>query len=219
MSSPVFLHLTGRTEARAVLEAMIAHSDNTATDAALAAVGPSTVRALIGDAGLLRTRIPDSTRRLFSYLAGAPAGLDLGWEAMKSGGLVSSPRTPLNDVQTMASTSAELVRWYKSALRGEFFKESSTLTEFKRISAMADSLPHVLPPNTLGFGKGGSIDWQDFHCFALAGQMIVSDHPVTFSFTINWTGPDETVSPIFGRYKAAVADALRSAAATVRAAG
>ena len=39
-SSPVFMKLTGTTEARSVLEAMIAHSDNTATDAALKAVGP-----------------------------------------------------------------------------------------------------------------------------------------------------------------------------------
>src|SRR5215203_828792 len=37
LSSPVFLNLTGTTPARSVLEAMIAHSDNTATDVALAA--------------------------------------------------------------------------------------------------------------------------------------------------------------------------------------
>jgi beta-lactamase class A len=81
LSSPVFLNLTGRTEARAVLEAMIAHSDNTATDAVLADIGAERVRALIKDAGLARTKIPESTRRLFSYLAGAPPGVDVGWEA------------------------------------------------------------------------------------------------------------------------------------------
>ena len=53
---------------------MIAHSDNTATDIALAKVGPAKVRALIAEAGLTATQIPDSTRRLFSYIAGAPEG-------------------------------------------------------------------------------------------------------------------------------------------------
>jgi|RhiMethySRZTD1v2_1073278.scaffolds.fasta_scaffold2673605_1 beta-lactamase class A len=84
---------------------------------------------------------------------------------------------------------------------------------------MADSLSHVLPPITLGFGKGGGIDWQGFHGFAMAGQMIVSHSPVTFSFTINWTGSDETVGPISGRYEAAVADSLQAVSAAVRAAG
>src|SRR5690606_20057884 len=36
--SPVFIHLQGSTGAKIALEAMIAHSDNTATDVALAAV-------------------------------------------------------------------------------------------------------------------------------------------------------------------------------------
>jgi beta-lactamase class A len=83
LSSPVFLHLTGTTSARIVLEAMIAHSDNTATDVALAATGPAQVRALISRAGLKQTQIPHSTRRLFSYLAGAAEGADLGWEEMQ----------------------------------------------------------------------------------------------------------------------------------------
>jgi beta-lactamase class A len=36
--------------------------------------------------------------------------------------------------------------------------------------------------------------------------------PVTFCFTINWTGPDESVPSVFSTYKAAVAEALREAA-------
>jgi beta-lactamase class A len=215
--SPVFLNLSGTTEARAVLEAMIAHSDNTATDATLAAVRPDRVRSLIKDAGLQATQIPDSTRRLFSYIAGAPEGVDLGWEAMRRRAETDSSgdtRPALNDHQTMASTATELVRWYRRVLRGEFFRDGASLLEFKRISAMADSLPHVLPPNMVGFGKGGSIDWDGFHCLSLAGQMIVADVPVTFSFTINWRGPNEGLATVFRSYKAAVADVLREAAAT-----
>ena len=84
--------------------------------------------------------------------------------------------------------------------------------EFKRIQAMADAIAFVVPPDTAAYGKGGSIDWEDFHCFCLAGQMIMRQVPVTFCFTINWTGPDDSVASVFPAYKTAVADALREAA-------
>ena len=218
-SSPVLLKLSGTTPARSVLEAMITHSDNTATDAAMAAVGASRVRALIGEAGLTATQIPDSTRRLFSYIAGAPDGVDLGWEGIQrisAGEPVGSPRPALNDHQTMASTAEDFVRWYRDALRGAFFQEPATLTEFKRIQAMADAIPQIVPARTIAYAKGGSIDWEGFHCFCVPGQMLVELVPVTFCFTINWTGPDEGVAPMFQSFKTAVADVLQQAAEATR---
>jgi beta-lactamase class A len=215
LSSPVLLNLSGTTPARSVLEAMITHSDNTATDAALALVGAARVRALIAEAGLQATQIPDSTRRLFSYLAGAPEGVDLGWEGaqrMATGALAGPARTPLNDHQTMASTAEDFVSWYRQALRGAFFKKPETLVEFKRIQSMADAIPEVVPPDTAAYAKGGSIEWQGFHCFCLPGQMIVGKVPVAFCFTINWTGPNDGVAAIFQAYKAAVTDVLHEAA-------
>ena len=214
-SSPVFLNLSGTTPARSVLEAMIAHSDNTATDVALAAVGPDKVRALIKEFGLTATRIPDSTRRLFSFLAGAPAGSDLGWQEMQrlaTAAPAGKTRSPINDTETMVSSAEEMVRWYRTALQAGFFAKPETFVEFKRIQAMADSLALVVPPDTAAYGKGGSIDWGGFHCFCLAGQMITRQVPVTFCFTINWTGPDDSVASVFPAYKTAVADALREAA-------
>jgi beta-lactamase class A len=218
LSSPVFLHLSGTTPAVSVLEAMITHSDNTATDIAMAAVGADRVRALIAEAGLKATQIPDSTRRLFCYLAGAPEGVDVGWAGLQklvqaSPGSVNRPA--LNDRQTMASTAEDMVSWYRQALRGAFFERAGTLVEFKRIQAMADALPHVAPTDTVAYGKGGSIEWQGFHCFCLPGQMIVGKVPVTFCFTINWTGPDDGAAAIFRPYVAAVADVLREAARAV----
>jgi len=216
LSSPVFLKLTGTTPAVSVLEAMIAHSDNTATDMAMAAVGAERVRALIAQAGLKRTQIPESTRRLFSYLAGAPEGVDAGWAGVQR--LVETPsatRPALNDRQTMASTAEDMVAWYRQALAGTFFQKPGTLVEFKRIQAMASALIHVVPPDTMAYGKGGSIDWQDFHCFCLPGQMIVGKVPLTFCFTINWTGPSDGVGAIFQSYTAAIADVLREAARVV----
>jgi beta-lactamase class A len=214
-SSPVLLELSGKTAARNVLEAMIAHSDNTATDAALAAVGAASVRALIAEAGLMSTVIPDSTRRLFSYLAGAPEGVDLGWAGMRkalSGALPGPARDAVNDRQTMMSTAEDMVRWYRAALRGAYFRKAETLVEFKRIQAMADAIAAAVPPDTPAYAKGGSIDWNGFHCFCLPGQMIVAKAPVTFCFTVNWNGPDDGVAAVFEAYKASVASVLREAA-------
>jgi beta-lactamase class A len=211
-SSPVFLNLTGTTPARSVLEAMITHSDNTATDVALAAAGPAQVRALIAEAGLTDTQIPDSTRRLISYLAGAPEGVDIGWDGvlrMESGGSFGALRQALNDKQTMASTAGDLVRWYQQALRGTFFKKPETLVEFKRIQAMADAIAMAVPSDTVAYGKGGSIDWNGFHCLCFAGQVIVAKAPVTFCLTLNWNGPNDTIVGMTSAFIAATIEVLR----------
>src|SRR3954465_10224785 len=137
---------------------MIAHSDNTATDITLAAAGPAQVRALMAEAGLKQTQIPESTRRLFSYIAGAPEGVDLGWDGVlrtQNGSLPGTPPPPLNDRETMGRTAEELVRWYQQALRGAFFKKPETLAEFKRISAMADAIVKSAPPDPPPSAKGG----------------------------------------------------------------
>lgn len=109
-SSPVFFELTGKTQARSVLDAMIAYSDNIATDVATGRVGADKVRAFIAELGLSSIRIPNTTRRFFSYLLGAPAGVDLGWQGIADilEGRQSPPgplRPPLNDVITLAGSS------------------------------------------------------------------------------------------------------------------
>lgn len=195
--SPVLLRLQGTTSAKSVLEAMIAHSDNTATDIALNAVGADRTRQLIASAGLANTRIPDSTRKLFSYLAGAPNGTDIGWagmEKMAQGIMPGKPRPAINEHQTMMSTAAEMARWYEQALAGAFFQKPETRLEFKRISAMADAMPMMVPEDIAGYGKGGSIDWENFHCLCAAGQMAQPGQRTSFCFILNWTGPDESVA-------------------------
>ena len=54
--------------------------------------------------------------------------------------------------------------------RGAFFEKPATLVEFKRIQAMANALVRVVPPDTIAYGKGGSIDWEGFHCFCLPAR-------------------------------------------------
>ena len=56
------------------------------------------------------TKIADSMRKMFCYLAGLPAGQDAGWPKVKD--LVEHPPNPrpaLNDVMTMASTADDMV--------------------------------------------------------------------------------------------------------------
>jgi beta-lactamase class A len=136
---------------------MIAHSDNTATDIALAKVGADQVRALIAQADLRSGRIPDSTRIFASYPVGAPPGVDLGWPGILEV-FRNSPgplRPPLNDVRTLASTARDLVSWCEQALQGAFFSKRATLTEFKRIQATAVQIPLAVPPVTPAYVKGG----------------------------------------------------------------
>ncbi len=208
----VFEHLTGTAPARIVLEAMIAHSDNTATDVAMRRVGADKVRAFIAESGLAGVRIPDNTRRFFSYIAGYPQGTDMGiagLRAMAAGKPGPGPaRQALNDVDTMACPAATFVDYYQRALAGAAFARKETLVEFKRILAMADSIAHVVPADTPAYMKGGSIDWNGFHCMAAAGQMIVRGMPVTFCLNLNWRDRDGDAATITGAYKTAAADVL-----------
>ena len=208
----VFDRLTGTAPARIVLEAMIAHSDNTATDVAMHRVGVDKVRGFIAEAGLAGARVPDSTRRFFSYIAGYPPGVDMGFagiEQMTAGRAGPTPaREALNDVHTMACPAATFVAYYKRALAGAYFARKETLVEFKRILAMADAIALVVPADTPAYLKGGSIDWNGFHCMATAGQMIVDAMSVTFCLTLNWRDGDGNAEAVTAAYKTAVADAL-----------
>jgi beta-lactamase class A len=223
IASPVLGGLTGTSNYGVVLDAMIARSDNTATDIAMAAAGPDRVRALIAQAGLTNTQIFDSTRRVFSYLAGAPIGVDLGWAGMlKILNGESTDLTPRTDVinanESMLSSATDLVSWYQQALTGKYFATAASLREFKRVSSQATALWQVVPADVISYGKGGSIDWEDFHALSLAGQMRFNNVPVSFAFMLNWTGGETSNArtPAFGAAASkvlnAVADALRTAA-------
>ncbi|CAA9526525.1 MAG: hypothetical protein AVDCRST_MAG62-1502 [uncultured Sphingomonas sp.] len=219
--SPVFLSLAGTTTARSVLEAMITHSDNMATDAAMLKVGADQVRALIAEAGLRSIRIPDTTRLFASYLFGAPRGTDLGWTGLQQ--ILTDPpatfRAPLNDVITLAGTARDLVSWYEQALRGAFFERAETLREFKRIHAMAVQIARVAPPDTLVYAKGGEVqDLEGFNVKILAGQMAAGARlPVTFCFLTNWDSVDGAFTEVEEEFFAAIAGILHAVKGSVTA--
>jgi beta-lactamase class A len=81
---------------------------------------------------------------------------------------------------------------------------------------MADALSLIVPTNIAAYGKGGSIDWADFHCLSVAGQMVVGAVPVTFCFNLNWPGPDDGVPAVMKSFGPILAEVLREAADAVR---
>jgi beta-lactamase class A len=144
--------------------------------------------------------IPDSTRRLFSYLAGAAIGTDLSWEGMQQAmndRPPGTPRSPINDQQSMICSAATFVAYHQQALQGKYCTKPATLGEFKRIQAMADAIALV-----------------DFHALCVPGQMLLRRRPITFCFTLNWTGPDGGVADAMQGFKDSVAGVLVAVAKT-----
>jgi beta-lactamase class A len=129
--------VTGQITARTALDAMIAKSDNTATDMMLARVGADRIRQFLADQSLTHSRIPDSTRQFFGYVIGSPEWRNLTWKQLLDLSKHSTfPQRPLiNDVQTMAASANDFVSFYTRALQGEFFQSSDTLTLFRSILA------------------------------------------------------------------------------------
>ena len=159
--SPVFLNLAGTTEARVVLEAMIAHSDNIATDRATLKVGADRVRALIAQAGLRFIRIPDTTS-FFEILSSS--ALRRAWTWVGRGSCKpprtrpGEPRPPLNDVVTLAGSAHQFVLLVAGqTLAGAFFTRPETLIEFKRIQAMSEQIVKAVPQDTPAYAKGGEV--------------------------------------------------------------
>lgn len=188
LGSPVFdpPHLTGTVSLRTALEAMITHSDNTATDIVLRHVGPERVQAFIEGIGLQQSPIPTSTRQFFGFVGGLPDWEATTWAQFQGESPAGDQHPILNDTITMASTANELVSFYSRALPGEFFHFAETLTEFRSILAMGDISVSV-PLEVNGFGKGGSIDFGGSHVLTFAGGLYVPNRWVYFALLTNWT--------------------------------
>jgi beta-lactamase class A len=202
-------NLIGKVSQRTALEAMILHSDNTGTDMSIKQVGPEKVRELIASMGLKNTMVPDSTRSLFGYLLGAKDPKAFSWEEL--GAAANSPivNSPMNKVETMASSADDFISYYSRALQGEFFKNKETLHEFRRILAMSDAIWLLpLPLGVSAFVKGGSIDVAGFHAVCAPGGMLFDDRWVYFCVAINWYAKAQTDAATASAFAAAGSRAL-----------
>lgn len=205
LGSPSFNppNLRGIVHERAVMEAMITSSDNTATDMIFKAAGVGNIRAFISSAGLTKTRVPDSTRVFTGYLFGADNYKTIGWQQivnLANQGVLFHPF--LNDVQTMASCPDDFVSYYSRALRGSFFQHRDTLSEFRRILTLCDFIYLVpLPLGASAYAKSGNVDFPGFHARSIAGGLFSSGRWIFFAFVINWysqEGQDpQTISRFF----------------------
>lgn len=188
LGSPVLNppHLRGRISLRTALEAMITHSDNTATDLVLRHVGPERVQTFVDELGLRQTKIPTSTRQFFGYVAGVQDWQATTWVVLQGEEPTGLRQPILNDTITMASTASEIMAFYARALPGECFQFAETLAEFRTILARGD-VTISMPLGVNGFGKGGSFDLDGDHVLTFAGGLYVPDRWVYFGLFLNWT--------------------------------
>jgi beta-lactamase class A len=207
LSSTVFNppNLAGKVTAQTVLEAMISHSDNTATDMALKRVGAEQVRQLITEIGLKNTRIPTSTRQFFAYVFGDPNWQTISWSKLNQ--LANAAKSPyparpiINDTETMVCSPSDFVSFYSRALQGQFFKQPATLAKFRAILSLADAIAMTMPLGASAFLKGGSIDAPPDYVLSIAGGMWVNNRWVYFSLINNWQAANATAAaPTIQKY-------------------
>lgn len=203
-------YVTGRVTERTAMEAMILHSDNTATDMELKATGPDNVRAFLASADLHSSAVPDSTRSFVGYLLNASDYKTFTWAELVAAADKPVVNSPLNDVETLASSADDLVSFYARSIQGEFFQHPETLQQYRNVLSLADVIPTVLPLGVSAFAKGGSIDVPGFHTLSVPGAMYFSGRWVYFSTIINWyakaASDPETVARYLAAAKAAFAE-------------
>jgi beta-lactamase class A len=179
--------LSGLVSERTAMEAMVVHSDNTATDMVLKETGADAVRSLIASIGLKKTMIPDSTRIFAAYLVGAPNYKTITWDELTKFPSEKLAHPFLNDIETFASSPDDLVLFFSGALQGRFFSHRETLFQFRRILLLGD-INHLVPfPLGMSvFGKAGYADIPDEHARSIAGAVYFPDRWVYFSMVLNW---------------------------------
>jgi beta-lactamase class A len=202
-------NLIGKISQRTALEAMIIHSDNTGTDMCIKHAGPDKVRAFVASAGLTSTMIPESTRAFFGYLLGAKNYKDFTWEEVGAAANLPIVNSPMNKVETLASSADDFISYYSRALHGDFFQHNETLNEFRRILSLGDAIWLLpLPLGVSAFCKGGSIDVKGFHAVCAPGGIFFDNRWVYFCVAINWNSAAETDPATVAAFAAAGSRAL-----------
>lgn len=195
--------VTGTTSATAILAAMIAYSDNTATDIAMKRVGVDNVRKFMYEtAGLDKesVRIPDSTQAFYNYLFPNPP--------------THEKRYLINDKETMVCTAAAFRQFYQQTIDDNvYFKNEETRRQFMRFLSMSEAIPLGMPTDTVCYMKGGDTTYEGEHVAALAGHVTFPSNPtlfglnmmpVNFAMLYNWTGEDNVDSAVGQAFREAV---------------
>jgi beta-lactamase class A len=117
--------------------------------------------------------------------------------------------SPLNKVQTLASSADDFVSYYLRALHGDFFQHKETLNEFRSILSLGDAIWLLpMPLGVSSFCKGGSIDVSGFRAVCAPGDMFFDNRWVYFCLAINWTAKTETDPATVAAFASAGSKAL-----------
>jgi beta-lactamase class A len=209
--------LSGRVSERTAAEAMIMHSDNTGTDMMMKVTGVDYIRQFIAGLCLSHTQLPDSTRSFGAYLFGLPNYRTATYAevlaAAQSGAPITNPF--LNDVETLASSAADLVSLYARTLAGDFFQNPETLNEYRRILSLADGVFEAVPFGTRGFAKTGYSDYPGFHARSNAGAVTFDGKWLYFASIINWDSSEPDDQQTVMDWAAALKSALEIVSAFI----
>ncbi|HYH11812.1 MAG TPA: serine hydrolase [Thermomicrobiales bacterium] len=151
-------------------EAMIGVSDNTATDLVLRAVGPDSVRGLIGDLGMSQTSIPDSTRSIYERFRIEP-----DWRPV-----------------ACMTTMDDLVRFYQATVGDRVMGDATE--RFLDLMQQEDLLQGAAwPAGVTCFRKSGSVEPPPLFALGMAGAFVdTSGGEVTsFAFALNVDFPED----------------------------
>lgn len=159
---------------REAAEAMIAVSDNTATDLLLRRVGPAAVRALVAEAGLTATRLPESVRSVYDAAAADPN----------------------RRVVACLSTMRDLTRFYTWVLTGGLAADPTALDAFAAIMRHED-LAQGTPwaDGVVCYRKSGFLEPPPLLAVAMAGAFVAPGRTVPFAFAYNVELADPTTVP------------------------
>lgn len=157
--------------------AMIAVSDNTATDMVMDLIGHGNVVALVSECGLSETVIPRSVGDVYAQ---------------------AEHVRPIACVSTMR----ELTRFYATVLSPESPLDEIAQSDFRRLMRQEDLEQGTnWPTSVICYRKSGSLEPPPMFAMAIAGAFVTEHHQANFAFAINIETCDEVVmsnaAPLF----------------------
>lgn len=149
-------------------EAMIAVSDNTATDLVLGAIGADRVRDLLRELGLTDTTIPDSTRSIYERARIEPA-----WRPV-----------------ACRTTMADLARFYRVTVAERGLGDATD--RFLALLREEDQLQGGSWPNdAICYRKSGMVEPPPLLAMGVAGALEVDGEVTAFAFALNVDFPED----------------------------
>ncbi|MDQ3525494.1 MAG: class A beta-lactamase-related serine hydrolase [Chloroflexota bacterium] len=152
-------------------EAMIAVSDNTATDLVMRAVGPDRVRALLSQLGLRGTTIPDSTLSIYKRFRDEP-----GWRPV-----------------ACLTTMDDLVTFYTAVVRDGALGSDAATDRFLDLMQQEDLIQGATwPDGARCYRKSGLLEPPPQLAMGMGGAFVSGDGEVTaFAFALNLPFPED----------------------------